>query len=152
MMTRILIRSLAAALVAVAGPAALRAQAASSAAGYKVIVHASNPATALRRAQLSQLFLKKALTWPNGRPVMPVDLGGHAAARQEFSRAVHGRDPGAIRAYWQQQVFAGRAIPPAEKRSEADVIAFVRSTPGAVGYVAAATATPAGVKALDLVQ
>jgi ABC-type phosphate transport system substrate-binding protein len=42
---------------------------------------------------------------------------------------------GAIDQYWTQSVFSGRAVPPPEKRSDADVVAFVRENPGAIGYV-----------------
>ena len=37
--------------------------------------------------------------------------------------------------YWQRLIFAGRAIPPLEIASDDDVAAFVRKTPGAIGYV-----------------
>ena len=133
-------------VLVVGAPSALAAQEV----GYKVIVNRTNPATALTRAELSHVFLKKAGAWPGGRPAVPVDLRGDAPARRGFSKSVHGREPQAIRAFWQQQIFSGRAVPPVEKASEADVIAFVRATPGAVGYVAAGTTTPEGVRVLEL--
>jgi hypothetical protein len=56
----------------------------------------------------------------------------------------------AIASYWQQQIFAGKDVPPPEQATEADVLAFVRDNAGAVGYVAAGTALGAGVRAVTV--
>lgn len=45
-------------------------------------------------------------------------------------------------AFLQQQIFSGRATPPAELASDAEVIAFVARTPGAIGYVSAGATLP----------
>jgi hypothetical protein len=65
--------------------------------------------------------------------------------RQMFCREVLERSVAAVDAYWQRQVFSGRATPPVTKRSEADVIAFVRGVAGAIAYVSPGADT-AGVK------
>lgn len=103
--------------------------------GYKVIVNASIADRSISRAKLSRLFLKQDGKFPEGQAAVPVDLNASSPAREAFSKAVLGRGPGPVKTYWQQQIFAGRASPPIEKSSDADVIAFVASTPGAVGYV-----------------
>jgi hypothetical protein len=46
-----------------------------------------------------------------------------------------------VLAYWQQQIYAGRAVPPPEKRIDA-VVAFVGSHEGAIGYVPDDAGTP----------
>jgi ABC-type phosphate transport system substrate-binding protein len=56
---------------------------------------------------------------------------------------------GAIVAAWQQEIFAGREIPPAEKPGDAAVIAFVKANPGAIGYVASFSPTE-GVRVVDV--
>lgn len=42
-------------------------------------------------------------------------------------------------------------MPPPEKTSEADVVAYVRNTPGAIGYVSKAAAVE-GVKVVSLTR
>ncbi len=126
--------------------AACTANAQSSA--FRVVVHTSNAASALPRAELARIFLKKTSAWPDGRAAQPVDLTETAATRRAFSKSVLERDVSAVRAYWQQQIFSGRGVPPAEKSSEADVLAFVRANPGAVGYVSAGAELGASVKEL----
>ena len=78
---------------------------------FKVIVHESNPISSLTRADVSKLFLKKA-TQLNGTTALPIDLVSSNPVRQSFSRYIHRRPVSAIKAYWQQQIFSGRGVPP----------------------------------------
>jgi ABC-type phosphate transport system substrate-binding protein len=55
-----------------------------------------------------------------------------------------------VKSYWQQQIFSGRDVPPPEKQTENDVVAFVRSNPGAIGYVSKGVDIGRGVKALSV--
>ena len=69
--------------------------------------------------------------------------------RDAFYRKVAGKSPSAVKAYWNQLIFSGREVPPVAKTSDEDVVAFVHSNPGALGYVAADTDTK-GVKTIEL--
>jgi ABC-type phosphate transport system substrate-binding protein len=119
--------------------------------GFTVIVNAANPASSITRSELSRIFLKKTGQWPDGTRALPVDLGAASPVRASFSRDVHGRNAGAVKAYWQKMIFSGREIPPAELASAAEVIAFVAANRGAVGYVAAGASPGEGVKAIRVV-
>jgi ABC-type phosphate transport system substrate-binding protein len=116
--------------------------------GLQVIVHPDVPVATLTRAELSDLFLKKTTRWPDGRAAVPVEPADKAL-RSRFAEAVHRRSAMAVRTYWNQLIFSGRELPPAEKRGDAAVAAFVRDTPGSVGYVSAA-ADVAGVKVVTV--
>ena len=116
----------------------------------RVVVHPATPVQVLSREEVSRLFLRKVARWADGRPVQPVDQRDGTPARDAFSRAVHRRSAGMMREYWQRQVFSGRQIPPPEDESDAAVLAFVRATPGAIGYVSAA-ADLQGVRVLTVV-
>jgi ABC-type phosphate transport system substrate-binding protein len=102
---------------------------------FKVIAHSTNPEASLSRAQISSLFLKRTATWPNGRAAIPVDLTDSSSVRDAFTESVHLKPVTAIKAYWRQQIFAGRSVPPLELRSEAEVVAYVKANADAVGYV-----------------
>lgn len=119
--------------------------------GFQVVVHPSNPLTEVKRSQLAQLFFKKTTTWESGQPAHPVDLGEDSPVRAAFCDEVLKRSLPAVRAYWQQRIFSGRDVPPPEKPTDTDVLAFVRSNSGAVGYVSAGTSTQ-GVKVLVVVD
>ncbi len=117
---------------------------------YSVIVNASRPAT-LKRRQVAELFLKPAPRWPDGTPVSVVDLSVNDATRAAFSRGVLEQTPAAVVHHWQRQMLSGRIVPPIVK-SEEGALAFVASTPGAIGYVRSSAAMPAGVKTVTLVE
>lgn len=122
----------------------------SAAAGaFQVVVNPSNPAASVPAAQLSRMFLKKLPKWDHGAAVVPVDQPAETPVRAEFSKGVHGKPVAAVVAYWQQQIFAGRDVPPAEKAGDEAVLAFVRANPGAVGYVSP-SANTSGVKVLEV--
>ena len=106
---------------------------------YKVVVNNANPATALDRREVSALFLRRASRWSDGTPVLPVD-GPDSAPRESFSKDVHGRKTAAVKSYWLQVIFSGRGVPPPEKTSDKDVIAYVKANSGAIGYVSATAA------------
>ena len=121
----------------------------SAAEPYKVIVNTSNPVSSMSKDQVSRLFLKKVIKWDNGQAVLPVDLPKNSPSRQAFSIQVHGKPVKAIESYWQQKIFSGRDVPPLEKSSDAQVLAYVKANAGAIGYVSGDT--PAGgVKVIDL--
>ena len=115
---------------------------------YLVIVNDANTVETVNRDELSQIFLKRVSQWPNGNPVVPVDLSESSSTREAFSQAVHGRPVSAIEAYWQRQIFSGRGVPPVEKSAETEVIEYVRTNPHAVGYVRNGSALGAGVRAV----
>jgi ABC-type phosphate transport system substrate-binding protein len=114
-----------------------------SAQGYVVVVNEAGPAS-LSKSDLSRIFLKKSAQ------LTPVDQDKDAKVRSAFSKAVLGRPIGAIVSYWQQQIFSGGDSPPVEKGSDAEVLAFVRNNPKAIGYVAAGTDLGAGVRAIPV--
>jgi hypothetical protein len=119
--------------------------------GFKVIVHSSNPATSLSRDEVMRYFLKRSGAWPQGTEVEAVDLLKESEVREAFSRDVLRKSVAAVTAYWQQQIFSGRAVPPPEKRASADVVAFVEGHVGGIGYVAA-SADPGDAKVVRLVD
>jgi ABC-type phosphate transport system substrate-binding protein len=123
-----------------------------TAADFKIVVHASNPTANLSAAQLARLFLKKDTRWEGGEAVDPVDQSAKSTVRAAFSTDVHRKDVGSIKSYWQQQIFSGRGTPPPEMSSDAEVLAFVRSHAGAIGYVSSAAAVGEGVKVVKLAE
>lgn len=116
---------------------------------FQIVVNASVGIDAISKKDLSKVFQKKA-SKIGGVKAAPVDLDKGSDVRKAFSKAVHGRSVNAIESYWQQQIFAGKNVPPDQKAGDADVLDYVRSTPGAVGYVSAGAAVGDGVKVITI--
>jgi len=116
--------------------------------GYKVVVNPSNPVSSMSREAVARIFLKKTTKFPDGRSASPVDLPVSSSTRESFSKDVHGKSSSAVDAYWQQLIFSGRDIPPAQK-SESGAAEFVRSNENGIGYVSAGADTE-GVKVISV--
>jgi ABC-type phosphate transport system substrate-binding protein len=95
------------------------------------------------------MFLRLQTDWPDGGHARPVDQSKSSPVRDAFSREVLGKSLAAVEQYWTQAIFSGRAVPPVEKRTDADVLAYVRENPGAIGYVSASSPLD-GVKRITL--
>lgn len=118
--------------------------------GFVVVVNDRNTVVALSKGRVSRFFLRKALRWDSGALVHPVDLPPGNPAREAFSQCVLGKSVASVRAYWQQQIFSGRTVPPIEKATDAAVLEFVRETPGAIAYVSPSSTLPRGVHSIDV--
>ncbi len=105
--------------------------------GYVIVVNTSNDVSSLSVDEVSRLFLKRTAKWDSGLDVVPVDQVESSSVRDRFSEDIHDKPVSAVKSFWQRQIFSGRAVPPTEKASDAEVLAFVRSNPAAIGYVSA---------------
>jgi len=131
----------AALLAALAAPAA--------AASFKVIVNDANPGSSVAKDELRAIFTGKASRWAGGQKADPVDLAPDGPAREAFSEAVLGKPVAAVQSNWQRLIFSGKGVPPPEMATDRDVVAFVRRTAGAVGYVSEGAAVD-GVKVVTV--
>lgn len=104
-------------------------------ADVSVIVHPSNN-SAMTEDDISRMFLGKNKSFSNGSSVTPVNAKYGSGTRAEFEDKIIGKSKSQIKAYWSKLIFTGKGKPPTELSSDEDIIAFVASNPGAIGYVA----------------
>jgi ABC-type phosphate transport system substrate-binding protein len=105
----------------------------------EIIAHASVTLTA---DEVKEVFLgDKQLA--GSVKLIPVD---NASQQADFTGKVLQSDVAKYTARWTKKAFREGLTAPAVKGSDAEVIAFVKSTPGAVGYVGAPSS---GVKVLQ---
>lgn len=116
---------------------------------FKIIVHADNSINKLERSKISDLFLKKTDSFPDGLKALPVDLSPDNPLREKFSQKIHNRGVKAVEAYWQQRIFSGQATPVPEKSTEEEIIDFVKNNPGAIGYISVSISSP-GIKEIEV--
>jgi hypothetical protein len=67
-----------------------------------------------------------------------------------FTKEILGETMASAMAYWVRQISGGGARPPVVKDKDDDVIAFIASTPGGIGYVSEDATLPATVKAIKV--
>jgi len=119
-----------------------------SAADIKVIANSSVGASSLSADELKGVFLATKTSLSDGSHVEPVlEKGG--AIHEAFVKEYLGKTDAALETYYRSLVFTGKASMPKAFASEAELVAYVAKTRGAIGYIAASAST-AGVKVLEV--
>ena len=101
-----------------------------------LIVHPANPVANLTLGELRRIFMLDTQTWPHGRKITVVLRDKGQPERTEAIRMICGVSE---REYERQvlfRTFQGNVnIGPRSLQSAAAMLRFVRSAPGAIGYV-----------------
>lgn len=100
-----------------------------------VIVNARSGVAAMTRNEVVHIFFGRNRLFFNGQEAHPVDLQGKHPVRLDFYRRLVGKELAEIDAYWSRQQFTGGARPPVQLESSADVLEWVATQPGAIGFV-----------------
>ncbi len=111
----------------------------------KMIANSSVNVDLISLVELKAVFLeeKSSINGSHLEPVLEKDGPVHEAFLQEYL----GRSEDDLQAYYRTLVFTGRGSMPKVLGSDAEVVAYVARTRGAIGYVSSATSTE-GVKTL----
>jgi ABC-type phosphate transport system substrate-binding protein len=123
-----------------------------SAATFKVVTNDATDLDSVSKKDLVNIFMKKTKRWDSGTAIEVVDLPPEDSTRQDFSVEVLGFQVERVKAYWQKLIFSGRATPPIVLANSEEVLKFVASNEGAIGYVAEGQDVPKGVKVLTIVD
>ena len=113
----------------------------------KVIANPSVKAESISARELKSLFLEEKNSL-NGTRVEPV-IEKRGPAHEAFLRDYLGQTDDELQKYYEALVFTGRGSMPKTASSDAEVVAYVARTRGAIGYVGA-SASMDGVKTLAI--
>jgi ABC-type phosphate transport system substrate-binding protein len=119
-----------------------------SAAEIKVIANPEVRASSVSLEELKGVFLATKTSLTDGSHVEPVLQKG-GSVHEAFAKEYLGKTDAALQTYYRSLVFTGKGSMPKTFGADADVVAYVAKTKGAIGYVSAGAAT-AGVKTLGL--
>ena len=122
-------------IIRLAAAVALSSAAFGACAQVAVVVNTKSAMASMTADQVSGIFLGKSNTLPSGATAAPTDLPDSAATRELFYTKVTGKSTAQVKAAWSRLVFSGKATPPKELGSSADVKKFVASNPDAIGYI-----------------
>lgn len=99
-----------------------------------VVTGAHNP-VALSKSQISDVFLGRVTSLPDGSSLVPVDQPESSPLRDRFYLKVANKSAAQAKAHWAKLYFTGRGVPPREGRDSSDIKKILNSTPGAIGYI-----------------
>jgi ABC-type phosphate transport system substrate-binding protein len=100
-----------------------------------VIVNPKSPVAAMTQEQVAAIFLGKSATLPSGATAVPADLPEGSATHELFYSKAAGKTSAQVKATWARLTFSGKATPPKELGSAADVKKHVAANPDAIGYI-----------------
>jgi len=118
--------------------------------GFVVVAHAEVEGSTISRETLRAIYLKKVLRWSDQTSIQPVDQSSHSPVRQAFSEEVLGQSLGELQMFWRNRLTVDRVLPPQIQATDAEVLEFVASHRGAIGYVSAEASLPPDVKAVRI--
>jgi hypothetical protein len=114
----------------------------------KIIANQSVAASTVSADELKGVFLATKTSLSDGSHVEPVlEKGG--PTHEAFLKEYLGKTESALETYYRSLVFTGKASMPKTLGTDAEVVAYVAKTKGAIGYVAA-DANAEGVKTLEM--
>jgi hypothetical protein len=111
-----------------------------AAADIKIIVNPSVKVSGITVEDLRRVFLLLKSTVDGGVRVEPVLLRA-GPVHQTFLRDYMGRTGPALETYYRSLLFSGKASVPQTCANDAEMISYVASTKGAIGYVSASAAS-----------
>lgn len=100
----------------------------------KIIVNQSVPDNRLSKDDIEKIYLGKKQAWSDGSKIAPVTLK-ECQAHETFITQYVKRSPVQFNAFWLRAIYTGTGVPPVSFENESDLIHYVSSTPGAIGYV-----------------
>jgi TonB family protein len=103
----------------------------------KVIANWSVKADTVSATDLKRVFLEEKNSLADGTHVEPV-LGKYGPVHEAFLQRYLEISQDDLQAYYRTLVFTGRGSMPKELGSDAEVVAYVARTRGAIGYVSSA--------------
>lgn len=100
-----------------------------------VVVSKSSAVDTLDKDVVSDIFLGKSPTFPNGKEAVPVELKDGQAARESFHSGATGKSQAQLKAYWSKMLFSGKGSPPKEVADGASMKALIADNPNMIGYI-----------------
>ncbi len=106
-----------------------------SSADVVVIMSVKSPVALLDKGQVSDIFLGKSATFPDGAMAVPLDQDSSSGPHSEFHDKVTGKSGSQLKAYWSKLVFTGKASPPKEVPDSREIRSLIATNPNMIGYI-----------------
>ena len=109
-----------------------------------VVANIAQSSVTLTKSQVRDLFMSG--TSPELLSLTPVSIAPGEQSRMIFNTRIIGLPESRIQAYWAQMRFSGRLTPPKEVKSAEQMLDYLRTNEGSVGYLPESTQLPEGLK------
>lgn len=105
-----------------------------------VVVNTRCGVAVMSRSEVINIFFGRNRQFFNGLEAQPVDMLDAHPDRARFYHALVGKELADINAYWSRQIFSGRMQQPPKMSTTDEIIKWVSSHPGGIGFIELAKA------------
>jgi ABC-type phosphate transport system substrate-binding protein len=109
--------------------------------GVVVIGHAGLMPSTFDAPKIARIYMGKDRE-VDGVAITAVNAAKDSSIRNRFLKQYFNHDEDWYTGYWQVRRYSGLGAPPPDKSAGADIVNFVNSTPGAIGYIDEADVQP----------
>ena len=102
---------------------------------FAVIVNSNNDRNQMDRREVRGHYLLKTQRWGSHDKVAPVDQEGQSEIRESFLASVLQMNNSGLKRHWIQQQYQNALRPAVVVRGDSEVIAYVSTNRGAIGFV-----------------
>jgi ABC-type phosphate transport system substrate-binding protein len=99
-----------------------------------VIAHKDVTDSGLPASDIQDVYLGKKTKWKDNTDLKPAQLKD-SAAMDEFLKIYVKRSKRLYQNHWNKMIFTGQGVPPKLFENEKDLLDYVATTKGALGYV-----------------
>lgn len=114
-----------------ASPIALSSEATSD---WVIVAHTPMEPREITEARVRAYYNLRAIHWPDGERVIVTTLPRTSSEFYAFASAL-GSSPERLHREWKYRIFTGAATGPREMSSFDEMISFIATTPGAIGFI-----------------
>jgi len=101
-----------------------------------IIAHSDVELDSIDVQTARSIFLGTKTRWDNGAKIIPAVLAA-GLTHESFLKQVAKKTPSNFKIHWKKAVFTGTGTIPATFTTEEDMVKYISSTKGAIGYIAA---------------
>lgn len=102
-----------------------------------VVVNKGNGVPSINARILRNIYLGKQAMWPDNKPIL-VAVFKEGNLHEKFLKTIVQQNPTQFSLYWKNLTFTGTGVAPKVFDTEAEVKAYVKANPGAIGYISVA--------------
>ena len=106
----------------------------SAVAEIAIVVHPTNTSE-FSNNYLKKIFLAKTKKFPSGESAVVVDQKSGSDIRKNFLKNLLNKSENQMKAYWSRLIFTGKALPPKEIDSDAEIKKLVNENSSLIGYI-----------------
>jgi ABC-type phosphate transport system substrate-binding protein len=99
-----------------------------------IIAHPSVPVDTITQDEALDVYTGEIRRWKNGELIVVIDLTEQGIVRDEFYKFL-GLKSSRVKSIWVKNFLTGEGTPPLTAQTDAQVLAKVVETPGAIGYI-----------------